>query len=349
MTNAYLKSEPWGGLFRDAEVEACFAGAAQLDHAKAFEAAWTEALRDTGAVSAGAADRALAAIAGFVPEMGALGAGTETDGLPIPRLVALIRAGLDAEAAKAVHTGATSQDVLDTAFVLTSAKLLGLFGARLDALGAQIDALAAAFGTAPLTGRTRMQAALPITVGNRLGDWARPLAGLRRDLGPLVDEISVLQLGGPVGLGVDDAAFAPIIAARLGLRPDDAWHTDRRRVADIGHWLAKVAGALGKIGQDIALMAQQGIDEVRIDGGGGSSAMPHKANPVRAEVLVALARVVAAGQGALGQALVHEQERSGAAWAVEWLVLPALFEQTGAALLNAAELLGQIRGLGAAR
>ena len=94
-------------------------------------------------------------------------------------------------------------------------------------------------------------------------------------------------------------------------------------------------------------MAQQGLDEVQIKGAGGSSAMPHKQNPVRAEILVARARVAAGQQGTLAQALVHEQERSGAAWAIEWVILPAMFETAGAALNNAEALLDQITSLGA--
>ncbi len=90
------------------------------------------------------------------------------------------------------------------------------------------------------------------------------------------------------------------------------------------------------------------MDEVALDGAGGSSAMPHKQNPVRAEALVTLARYVAGQQGILGQAMVHEQERSGTAWALEWMVLPAMFEATGASLNQAQALFSQIKRLGAA-
>jgi 3-carboxy-cis,cis-muconate cycloisomerase len=346
MTNAFLTSGLWGDLFRDPDAARHFGFEAQLGHLKAFEAAWTEALRDTGAVTGEAAARALTAIAALSPDPDALGEGSDTDGVPVPRMVAMLRKGLDEEAARAVHTGATSQDVVDTAFVLTSRDLLALFGGRIEALCERLDALARAFGDRPLTGRTRMQAALPITVKDRLGDWTAPLRGLRADTDALVAEISVVQIGGPVGLGASDARLAGIVADRLGLRAGEVWHTDRRRVLNLGNWLTKVAGSLGKLGQDVALMAQQGIGEVALSGGGGSSAMPHKENPVRAEVLVALARVVAGQQGTLAQAMIHEQERSGTAWAIEWLVLPAMFEATGAALLNAARLLEQVQSLG---
>ena len=96
-----------------------------------------------------------------------------------------------------------------------------------------------------------------------------------------------------------------------------------------------LSGTLGKIGQDIALMAQNEVGEVRLATGGGSSAMPHKSNPVPAEVLVTLARFNAGLLGTLHQALVHENERSGAAWTLEWLVLPQMAVATGAGLSKA--------------
>lgn len=113
-----------------------------------------------------------------------------------------------------------------------------------------------------------------------------------------------------------------------------------------GHWLTLVAGSLGKMGQDISLMAQQGVVDILLDSGGGSSALPHKQNPILAEALVSLSRFVAHQQGLLAQAMIHEQERSGSAWALEWMALPAMAEATGAALRHADRLIGSIRRIG---
>ena len=111
--------------------------------------------------------------------------------------------------------------------------------------------------------------------------------------------------------------------------------------------LAAITGSLGKIGQDIALMADRG-DEIVLEGGGSSSAMPHKQNPVAAEMLVTLARFNAAQLGGLAQAAVHEQERSGAAWTLEWLILPQMVTACAAALRLAGQLLPAIRRFGSA-
>ncbi len=118
-------------------------------------------------------------------------------------------------------------------------------------------------------------------------------------------------------------------------------------IADLGHLLALITGSLGKMGQDIALLAQAG-DDITLSSGGGSSAMPHKQNPVAAETLVALARFNAVQASALQQAMVHEQERSGAAWTLEWLTLPHMLAATGAALRHAEALTLSILRLGGA-
>jgi 3-carboxy-cis,cis-muconate cycloisomerase len=103
-------------------------------------------------------------------------------------------------------------------------------------------------------------------------------------------------------------------------------------MTDLAHWLAQVSGALGKIGQDLVLMAQNEVGEAVLAVGGLSSAMDHKRNPVLAEVLIALARLNAGQLAAMHQALVHEGERSGAAWTLEWLVLPEMIATTAASL-----------------
>lgn len=345
MTNTMLHNGLFGTLFHDPETARAFSAKSLLGHMIAFETAWTQAMRTSGITSPEDTASALAALARFDAQ--GFVAASDRDGLPVPALVARLRDGLPPAVARAVHTGATSQDVIDTAMVLVARDLLDLFERRIAGVVDTLDRLQAQFADAPLMARTRMQAALPATVSLRVGAWSRSMKAQRDRLSVLRSELFQVQIGGAIGVRDLPDEMVATVAASLGLRVGPVWQVDRSAMVGLGHWLTLVAGALGKIGQDIALMSQQGIDEISLSGGGGSSAMPHKQNPVLAEVMVALARHVAGQQGTLAQAMIHEQERSGAAWALEWLTLPAMAEATGASLRHAQALLGSIKRIGA--
>ncbi|MEM5468065.1 3-carboxy-cis,cis-muconate cycloisomerase [Celeribacter marinus] len=349
MTNSYITSGLFGGLLSDPIVAGEFEAPAFTARMLAFEAAWTEALGSCGVVSADDAKSALAAINAFVSAN--LGQGSDRDGLPVPTLVSALKARLDEGAVRALHTGATSQDVIDTAMVLTCLSVLDQLTDRLKRVVAALEAMLVRFGDAPLTARTRMQTALPATVALRVDAWRRPLSEHLARAADVRTALAVVQIGGPIGSRDVPQAYvadcACKVAETLGLALSPVWHADRSRFINFGHWLTLVSGSLGKVGQDVALMVQQGVDEITLSGGGGSSAMAHKQNPVGAEMMVALARYVAGQQGILGQAMIHEQERSGAAWALEWLTLPAMAVATGAALNHAETLVASIERIGA--
>jgi len=221
--------------------------------------------------------------------------------------------------------------------------VLAELSARLDEVMAALERLKAKDGHVALMAVTRMQQALPFRASDRIDGWLKPLERHKDRLAQMRPRLLVVQLGGAVSNRVafqergDEVGAA--VALRLGLRPAEPWHNARDRIAELAGWLSMLTGALGKIGQDVALMAQNEIGAVRLAGGGGSSAMAHKVNPVAAEVLVALARYNAGSVGTLHQALVHENERSGAAWTLEWLVLPQMAIAAGAALANTLRML----------
>ena len=329
-------------LAGDPEIEAAFTDAAEIAAMLRFETALAEAEAAAGLIPAAAAARIAAACADFAPDWPALRAGLARDGVAVPELVRQLRAAVGEPHAGSLHRGATSQDVIDTGLVLRLGPVLDVLDARLDALDAALAALSAREGVAPLMAQTRMQRALPFTAADKLETWRGPISRHRARLAALRPRLLRLQLGGPVGtraeLGAAAEAVAAHMAGRLGLADAPAWHAQRDGVAEFGAWLALVAGGLGKIGQDVALMAQNEVGAVRLAGGGTSSAMAHKSNPVPAELLVALARHAAGLSGTLQTALVHENERSGAAWTLEWLVLPPLVVTAGAALRTALSL-----------
>jgi 3-carboxy-cis,cis-muconate cycloisomerase len=281
----------------------------------------------------------------FTPDWPKLKAANAKDGVVIRELVRQIRAALP-QHADFVHTGATSQDAIDSATMLAIKDAIALLANGLDRVLDAIAAQAESAGTRPMMAHTRMQRAVEFTVGDKLESWSAPLRRQRATLADLARTLPVLQLGGPVGdrawFGDKADAVAASLAAALGLNPAPAWHSQRDRIAGFGAWLALVSGTLGKIGADVALLAQNEIGAVTIAGGGSSSAMAHKSNPVAAEMLVTLAHYNAGLSGILQGAMLHENERSGAAWTLEWLVLPEMLVATAASLRRGEELLGAI-------
>ena len=331
------------GFLGDVETAELFSAKADLDAMLAFEAALANAEGAAGIIPAQAASAIEKAIAGFRPDTAALREATARDGVVVPELVRQLREAAG-EHGKHVHSGATSQDVIDTSLALRLSKALALFAERLGALDNMLADLDTRFGQLEVMAHTRMQAAVPVPAARKIASWSDPLKRCRERLAGIRGDVAILHFGGAAGtldkLGDKAGAVTEALAQELGLAAvERARHSERDGVAAYTAWLSLVTGSLGKMGQDIALMAQSEVGEIRLASGGGSSAMPHKVNPVGAESLVALARFNATLVGAMHQALVHENERSGAAWTLEWLILPQMTVATGAALRTAAELL----------
>lgn len=340
-------THPWlGGLFGDDQLHALLAPDRQLQHMLTIEKAYTTALRKAGRITGEDASAVTAILTDPDLDMHALHDGTGTDGMIVPALIRQLKAKLPEASRDALHSGLTSQDVIDTALALTLKAIIPLFATRLDDIGIALVELATTQGDRSIIGRTRMQAALPISVRDRVDIWRLPLVTHGERLQALRPRVEILSIGGPVGTRpVDDVAQH--MAQDLGLAlPDKAPHAMRDHLAELAGLLSLMTGSLGKFGQDVALMAQQGIDEVRLSGGGRSSAMAHKANPIRAELLVTLARFNATQLSGMHHTLIHEQERSGVAWALEWMLLPQMLQATGAALLSARQLVEDISDIG---
>lgn len=334
-------------LVGDEAAARAFSFEAELEAMLAFERALARAEAAEGVIPDAAA-QAIAA-ASFKPDMTKLRAGVARDGIAVPELVRQLRQAVPEPHREHVHFGATSQDVIDSALTLRLRAIVELCDRRLMELIVRFAGLDARFGRKPLTGITRMQPAIPIRVADRLDAWRQPLERHRRRLSELSPRLLVVQFGGAAGtldkLGGKAAAVRKRLAAELSLADAPQWHSQRDNLAEFAAWLSLVTGSLGKFGQDVALMALQG-DEIRLSGGGGSSAMSHKQNPVAAETLVALAHFNAAQLAAMHGPLVHELERSGAAWTLEWLVLPQMVVATAGALRLATELTDKIESIG---
>jgi 3-carboxy-cis,cis-muconate cycloisomerase len=332
-------------LTGDAELEALFTDEAEVAAILQFEAALAAAEAEAGLIPEAAAIAIASIIASFHPDMTDLAQGIVKDGVVVPALLRQLRAATGEHGAS-LHVGATSQDAIDTGLMLRLATAISLIEQRLVSLEGALAELGERYGALTMMAHTRMQRALPIPVSAKLSAWIDPLTRARRTLGLLRGRLLVIQLGGPVGTRAELGNKADLVATRLAERLDlglaRPWHTERDPIGEFGAVLSLITGALGKFGADIALLAQNEVATIALQGGGGSSTMAHKSNPVNAELLVTLARFNAGQLGLLHQALVHEFERSGSAWTLEWLVLPQMVVATGASLRIAATLAGQM-------
>ncbi|MDX6372900.1 MAG: 3-carboxy-cis,cis-muconate cycloisomerase [Nocardioidaceae bacterium] len=259
----------------------------------------------------------------------------EAGGNPvIPLLDALRKANPDV----ALHEGLTSQDVLDSALMLL---LRDAVAAVVGHLGLAVEALArltAEHGDTAMTGRTLTQPALPITFGDKVAAWR---AGLTEAVADLEALSFPVQVGGPVGTSRDGAAA---LAGRLGLAEATAWHTQRRPVTRAGDALVATTDACGRIARDVLVLARPEIGELSEAVGGGSSSMPHKANPVLS-VLVRRAALTTPQLGATLHLAAADQvdERADGAWHAEWDTLRLLARRTAVAASQTAELLEGLR------
>jgi len=256
-------------------------------------------------------------------------------GNPVVPLVAQLR-GLVSNP-DAVHVGATSQDILDTAAMLIAARALGLVLDDLSAAVAAARGLAAAHRDTPIIGRTLLQRAVPTTFGLKAAGWLVALAEVRDRLELVRRERLAVQLGGAAGtlapLGEKGPAVVADLATYLGLAtPLLPWHTDRVRIADLAGALGATCGVVGKVARDVTLLAQNEVGEVADGSPGGSSAMAHKKNPVAA---ISAAGCAAAAPGLVAgllAAMVHEHERAAGNWHAEWRPLRELLVATGSAV-----------------
>jgi 3-carboxy-cis,cis-muconate cycloisomerase len=319
------------------------------------EAALARALEGAGLAPAGAGAAVTEAANAGTIDAADLGRQAALTGNPVPALVRALARSVPAEAAAAVHKGATSQDIIDTAAMLLARRALTVIAADVSAAAAATAALAAEHRDTVMAGRTLLQQAVPVTFGLVAAGWLTGLDEARADLDRVRAGRLVVQFGGAGGtlssLGPDGPRVAALLAGELGLPlPVLPWHTDRLRIVEVAASCACAAAVLGKIARDVTLLAQSEVGEVREGSGGsegsaaglrwgGSSAMPHKRNPVGAIAILGCTRQVPGLLATLAAAAEQEHQRAAGAWHSEWEPFADLLRLTGSAASWGSELL----------
>lgn len=278
-------------------------------------------------------------------DLDALAAAAVDGGNPVIPLVGRLRALLDEGDRASVHRGATSQDILDSALMLIARRAGVQVVAALDGTEAALAALAREHRDRPAAARTLGQHAVPTTVGLRIATWLVAVRRARMRLDGALTQLPA-QLGGAAGTlaafvehaqpgHATDAAAAALrlpeaFALELGLvAPELPWHTSRWPITELGDALVQVLDALGVIAADVATLSRTEIGELAEPAPGGSSAMPHKRNPV-ASVLIRSAALRAPQLAATlhAAAAAAVDERPDGAWHAEWPTLRELLSLT---------------------
>jgi 3-carboxy-cis,cis-muconate cycloisomerase len=330
-------------LFSSAAMRAVCDDAAVLQHMLDFEAALARAEAAVGVIPASAAGPIAKACKAEAFELSALAeAAARSGNLAIPLVKALTAAvaKADADAARYVHWGATSQDVIDTATMLTLRAAIDALLPDLDRAIAGFAKLARKHRDTAMVARTWLQHALPMPFGLKLAEYAAALHRSRVRLKRLRSETLALQFGGAAGtlaaLGDKGLLVAEKLAAELKLPlPEAPWHTHRDRIAEAASVFAILTGTCGKISRDVSLLMQTDVAEAfepAGEGRGGSSTMPHKRNPVAAATALAAAAMAPNLAATIFAAQVQDHERSAGPWHAEWPTLPTLQLVTSGAL-----------------
>ena len=335
-------------LFSDDEVAALFTDSAEIRACMLVEGTLAKVQGTLGLIPEDAAAYLHRASFELQIDPSSLAQDTATNGVPIPALVSAFRKACEApEHAAWLHWGATSQDIMDTALALRLRRMLAIFDTRLTHLIPTLGQLAETHAVTAMAARTYGQTATPTSFGAVVASWGRPLLHHRARLAEVTAQVTQVSLSGAAGtlsaMGDKGPEVRAALAKALHLTdPGQTWHTDRSGIAALSAWLTTLTTLLAKMGEDLILLTQSGLNEVTISGAGASSTMPQKQNPVGPSVFIAIARQAVALNSALQGATIHRQQRDGAAWFTEWLSLPQLCILSAKALALATDLAQRI-------
>jgi 3-carboxy-cis,cis-muconate cycloisomerase len=345
--------ELFDSLFRSQEVEKTLSDRACLQGMLDFEAGLARAEARAGVIPSSAAVAIAAKCKAELFDVAELAREARLAGniaIPLVKALTGLVTQTDKDAARYVHWGATSQDAIDTGWVLQLRKALKIIAGDLDRLAAALAALATKHHSTIIVGRSWMQQAPPTTFGAKVAGWLDAIDRHRGRLRETQRRAVVLQFGGAVGtlaaLGERGAEVAKHLAEELALGlPEIPWHSHRDRMAEVATTLGLCVGTLGKIAKDISLHSQTEVAEVFEPvekGRGGSSTMPHKRNPVASAVVLSAAVRVPGLVSSVLTAMTQEHERGLGGWHAEWETLPEIVSLGAGALHQMAEIIPKL-------
>ena len=304
-----------------------------------FEAALARAEAKAGVIPGRAAEAISEAARAEGLDAAAIAREARTSGTVSIPLVSALTARVqatDAASARFVHFGATSQDVADSAMVLTIQRAHAVLAADHARLERTLRQLSDRHARTVMLGRTLLQPAPPITFGLKVAGWFAALVRGWRRVESASGDAAVLQFGGASGtlaaLGDRGLDVSRALADDLGLRnPEAPWHTHRDRLGSLVSACGLYTATLGKMARDISLLMQDEVGEAA-ERGGGSSTMPQKRNPAACAVALAASVRLPGLVAAFLTGMVQEHERAVGGWHAEWPTIADAIQTTGSAL-----------------
>ncbi|MBF6422771.1 3-carboxy-cis,cis-muconate cycloisomerase [Nocardia farcinica] len=301
------------------------------------EAAWSTALVTAG-IAPPAAELAVDSLAALLTgddDLETIATEAEAGGNPVIPMIRILRERIGVpQAARWLHRGLTSQDVLDSALMLCARGASNQIAAELSSHAAQLCTLADTYRATPMVGRTLTQYAVPVTVGLKCATWLNGILDARDRLAALRFPVQIGGAAGTMAATVELARGASaypeqsVIAAidcatsKLGLHKAPPWHTVRTPVTRCGDAATECAAAFAHIANDVATLSRPEIGELAEGVGGGSSTMPHKANPALSVQIRRTALALPGFAATLHLAAADSlDERSAGAWHTEWSTL----------------------------
>jgi 3-carboxy-cis,cis-muconate cycloisomerase len=346
---ALSQSDLVASMFSTPDMQGVFSARACLQGMLDFEAALARAQAEAGVIPAAAVAPIEACCKAELIDVEALCAAAGPAGnlaIPLVRQLTALVVKRDTESGKFVHWGATSQDAIDTGMLLQLREALKLIGRDLAGLIDALAVLCERHRDTPQAGRTWLQQALPVTFGMKVAGWIDGLLRRQARLDQVAQTAMVLQFGGAAGtlaslgdMGID---VTEALARQLQLGVADMpWHTQRDRLCEVACELGILVGSLGKIARDMSLAMQTEVGELAepvAHGRGGSSAMPHKRNPVGCAVALTCATRVPGLVSTMLAGMVQEHERALGGWQAEWDTLPRIAELAAGAVWQMREV-----------
>ncbi|MEP3845319.1 MAG: lyase family protein [Paracoccaceae bacterium] len=345
MAASIFGSSYLGGLFDTGEVGRLFSDSAEIRALLLTEGALAKVQGALGVIPEISAKAIHRASLEIQLDPADLREATRQNGVVIPGLVAGFRGEMQApEHAQYIHWGATSQDIIDTALMLRLRQVLGQNETTIKSILSKMVAIADRHSATPMVARTWGRHATPTTWGGVMAQWGNPLVDALNALEILRKTSLWVSLSGASGtgsaLGPKAAETRAALAEALGLiDPMRSWHTDRSPILEIASWHVRVSAILAGLGKSLSALAVTEATEIQLGGAGSSSTMPQKQNPVGPAALIVLHAYASGGLSSLYATASQEHQRDGAAWMIEWAVLPQIILSVSSALETAQKTL----------